>query len=701
MPRQKQPITTLLFALLWGLSLVALCVSLTVALPAADAQGTVAWSRTVYGTEAWLLAAVALGLGYRQLGKLRRAFASPRFWLLALLVSGVATLGESFAQVGTAALVSSQPVKALLYFAGRVPLYYMGMVLLVAVLEKQEPNFARYSAQTLFPLPAQGVPMTNHSADDRVPPWVAPETMAPGIGTTALGGLAQTSGRYTPVSGAPTAPGEYRRNVTAVAHADAVPRPVAGQGSTSNARAGLPTWGYLVLLLLCWLPYLLAVWPGTVSNDSITQLAEIVGRKPLSNGNPIFQTGLVWLAASVGQGLFHTADAAVALYVCVQAVLMAWLFAYTLRRLTESRVPGWLLWLSTAFFALNPVFPVFAFCMGKDTTFAMAVLWFTLMVWRVTESKWPPFRTVVGLCLSAALVALLRNAGIALVGITLLALLGWAFAHGLRQWRAPLLALVTLIATVATLTLFVLPQLAAEPMPETENWSVPLQQVARVVASDTVTQEERAAIDAVMPIDEIQPAYNGELSDPVKALWRDGVTAEQKAGFWTVWVKLGLKHPATYLSATFHNSYGYLLPGYVSTTKPTFLLGKEGHTSLVDGLFDFTVNPLAEPLKAILRDGFAYAPFRLVTAPGLYGVLALFALAGVMACRKRALAISLLPALITLAGCLLSAVNGYYRYAMPLYFLAPVMLALVTQAARTGLWKDRPRDGQPPVPVRR
>ena len=41
--------------------------------------------------------------------------------------------------------------------------------------------------------------------------------------------------------------------------------------------------------------------------------------------------------------------------------------------------------------------------------------------------------------------------------------------------------------------------------------------------------------------------------------------------------------------------------------------------------------------------------------------------------------LSAVPALFTLAGCMLSAVNGYFRYAMPLYLSAPLLLWLMAQ----------------------
>ena len=50
-----------------------------------------------------------------------------------------------------------------------------------------------------------------------------------------------------------------------------------------------------------------------------------------------------------------------------------------------------------------------------------------------------------------------------------------------------------------------------------------------------------------------------------------------------------------------------------------------------------------------------------------------------MRIRAKASLICAVPALFTLAGCMLSAVNGYFRYAMPLYLCAPFLLWLVAQ----------------------
>lgn len=707
---------TLLLALLWALSVAALCVPLT---GVAQDAGSTGWERTLPDTGLWLVAAVAVALGYRSLGQRRRSFGNVRLWILALLFAAVTTLGESFANTGTAELVTAQKKLAFLYCAGRVPLFYMGMALLLQALTRYPVPAATGSRQTdgvPVPVPAwvesaRKRAYTEPVEDEKpvrkpyrppVPEWAAqwaekrtalsqpapvsqpvddampgfPEPSVPGANPETVAQQAE------PFRSRPT---DTSQGAWAAQADKPLPYLPAAVANVAHAeRAGLPVWGSALLLLVCWLPYLYAVWPGTVSNDSITQLKQIFGLIPLENGNPLAQTGLLWLAVRAGTGLFGSADAAVALYVCVQASLMAWLLGDTLRKIAYSGSPRWLVGLSTAFFALCPIFPVFAFCVGKDTVFSMAVLWLTLSVWRMLTALRPRATDTLCLCLSAAACALLRNAGAVLAGITLAAMLIRSLSVKRLSWRAPLMGLVVIGASLGLLYGVAVPALHALSARETENWSAPLQQVARTVAGGGLTDSELAAINAVLPTDQLQAVYNGELSDPVKTLWRSDATPEQKSAFYATWFRLGLKHPATYASAFFHNTYGYLMPGYVSTIKPNFLLGQQGHREKLAGIFDFSVSNRSAALKNTLQTLFDYAPFRLLCAPGLYGWFALFALAGVMGCRRRENAIAMLPALLTLLGCLFSAVNGYFRYAMPLYFMAPVLLALLSQALRSG-----------------
>ena len=460
---------------------------------------------------------------------------------------------------------------------------------------------------------------------------------------------------------------------------EALSRPAARSGG----RFALPGRAELwlgALLLACWLPWYVCLYPGTVSNDSISQLKEIMGLVPMSNANPVFQTWLLGTFRQVGLWL-GSADAGVALYCVTQAALMAWLLGAVLDGIRRSAAPRCLVWTSFFFYALCPVFPVFAFCVGKDTNFAMAVLFLALMLKRITDE--PGRRGAaryVGLSAAAVLCALLRNPGVYLSLLTLGLLLCWALRRRCGAWRLPAVAAACVLCVWGALHLLMLPGLNIAAMPESENYSLPLQQVARVAAGGALTEAQKEAVSGVLPVEELKGAYNGELSDPVKALWREDATPEQKRAFWQAWPQIVLDNPMTCLSATFHNTYGYLYPGYMSTLKPTLLIGDQStRTASVKGLYDYTVNPLSEGLEAF-TDRLAQNPlYRLAVSPGLYGWVALMSAVWLLRGNRGRL-LCAVPALFTLAGCLLSAVNGYFRYAMPLYLSAPLLLWLVAEA---------------------
>ncbi len=538
----------------------------------------------------WALGMAALWMLYRAWLSLKNPFGPKRLWVLAAFFAGVMTVGQSFSALGTAEWLSGHKLEAMLFLAGRVPLYAAGMRLLTG--------------------------------------WLA----------------------------------------------------TARAGKDGRCWKG---WKIGAMLWLCWLPWYVCLFPGTVSVDSISMLMITYGLEPLSNANPICQTFMLWVFRCIGQ-LAGNPDVGIALYCLVQSVLMAWLLGELVCEMLRSHAPGGLAWGSLAFYALCPVFPVFAFCVGKDTNFAMAVLFLALETWRISHRR--ELHPIHWLFVSAAAIAcvLLRNPGIYLAVLTLALLLLWSLAKTRRAekcWRMPLCGLISAVMVFVLLHTAVLPLFEIAPMPETEEYSIPLQQVARAAVYGELTEEQQAAVDGVIPLAELPAAYNGELSDPVKDLWRKDCTDEQKAAFWKAWPQIVKDNPGVCLSATFHNTYGYLYPGYVSTIKPTLIMGDHSSaTASVKGHFDYSVNPLSERLIALTNRLNENALYRLLVSPGLYGWITVFAAVWLMTRRGKRELLSAVPALFTLAGCMLSAVNGYFRYAMPLYVSAPLLIWLVAQS---------------------
>lgn len=461
---------------------------------------------------------------------------------------------------------------------------------------------------------------------------------------------------------------------------------VEGALSEKSEKEPLPRrvgWMYALCLLLSWTPWFVLLYPGVLSNDSITQMKMILGLEPMTNNNPVFQTWLLGACYQVGHGLLGSDNAAMLLYVLPQMALLAMTLAYALGVMRDLGAPRGLIGASFLLFALCIIFPLFALCVGKDTNFAAAVLLLSLCAARLIERDKPGKGLWALTLLSGVLVTLLRNPGFYLAALTLGGLLIWALrARRVETAKPAGWALAAATCAYLCLHLALLPALGIPDTSETENQSVPLQQVARIVSTygDALTEEERAAVDAVLPVDEIRGAYQGELSDPIKDLVRPAATREQKAAFRRVWLELVRRYPATALSATFHNVYGYLTPGFVSGIKPTFLIGKQGHTDAIDARFQPSVSAYSDSMRALTDRLEAQPLTRLLLSPGGYALTLLFALVILLRKGNKRWLIPLLPALGSLAGCMGSAVCGYLRYSLPLIVCAPLALALCARA---------------------
>ena len=91
--------------------------------------------------------------------------------------------------------------------------------------------------------------------------------------------------------------------------------------------------------------------------------------------------------------------------------------------------------------------------------------------------------------------------------------------------------------------------------------SIPFQQTARYVRDleDDVTPEEKAAINAILPYEELGELYNPELSDPIKNRMKS-VTVDEFKHYLNAWLAMGLRHPGVYIQATLNNTYSYFYP---------------------------------------------------------------------------------------------------------------------------------------------
>jgi len=233
---------------------------------------------------------------------------------------------------------------------------------------------------------------------------------------------------------------------------------VARTPGTAAAPARANPWRWLGYALPCagvWSLYLLAFWPGILSQDSIDQWGQML-QGHLIDKHPAFHTMLLWLITRL-----WLSPAAVAL---VQIALMAAIVGLGLAWLRSNGVPAWVTWVVCALVAGSLVNGLMVVTLWKDILFTISDVALTLLVLSLVRSGPQRLHNIaflVGLASVGLLVALLRHNG-PLVAFGTLGILICAYP---RYW----LRLGAVLACVVALWLGIrgpfYRALQVEPMP--------------------------------------------------------------------------------------------------------------------------------------------------------------------------------------------------------------------------------------------
>ncbi len=443
-----------------------------------------------------------------------------------------------------------------------------------------------------------------------------------------------------------------------------------------------------LIILICWLPFLIAFFPGCVSWDMFGQLKQYFGIWELTSHQPPLSTLLAGLCLQTGRSL-GSENLGIFFYTALQTIAFSFSLSFSIFYMGKIKAPYWLRIFALAFFALCPLFPGYAQWVVKDTIFTAAMIFYLIflieLVRRPENILYRPLRLICFI-LIILLVSMFRNNGIYIIFLSAPFLL-----FTLKTKKNRRIVLSVLLGTLILLTCYskiLLPAVGVSKGSIAEALSIPLQQTARYVKihGDEVTPEEKEAIDKILDYDRLAELYNPEISDPVKATFRKDASTEDIKAYFTVWFQGLCKHPETYIQATMHNVYGYFYPnvciweyngrGFSTTTAPDEQGDFHFHTLEAFGKVRSLLEKWSIAWNKIPVIGTFY---RLGNYTWLIILLACY----LFSRKKYRETILLLPYLLLILVCIASPVNRYVRYFLPIISSLPVVFAALLFMLRT------------------
>ncbi|MCM1174283.1 MAG: DUF6020 family protein [Blautia sp.] len=334
-------------------------------------------------------------------------------------------------------------------------------------------------------------------------------------------------------------------------------------------------------LLLCWLPVLLAVYPGFFVYDAQEEYLQVASRA-FTTHHPLVHVLMLGGIVCAVHKVTGSYNMGIACYMIVQMCIAAGGFTCLLAYLRRKKTGKTLRFLSMLYFAFFPVVVMFTLCSAKDTIFTVALLLLLLCMLEMgiaAESFFASGTKMVFFVLSALTMLLFRKNGIYAFALMIPALLFYHKKH-LKKMG------ILLAATVVSYFLISGGLAAALHAQDTENQeilTVPIQQLARTYKfnREIFSEEEIEALYEILP-EEALALYNPKLSDPVKYRFRNEAYSADKWKYAKLWVKIGLKKPLSYINAWLVNSYGFWYPDtvidvYSGNTVFTFTYGDSSY----------------------------------------------------------------------------------------------------------------------------
>lgn len=451
-----------------------------------------------------------------------------------------------------------------------------------------------------------------------------------------------------------------------------------------------------LIILICWLPYLLLTLPGSVHGDYIVQLLQHFGNRPLDNHHPFLSTFLYGALFDAGKMFFSDDNGGVLLTVLFQSILLSSSLAFCVTQLEALRANESRCRIAMAFFCLMPIFPLYAFDCVKDTlACSVLILFFTQICTRVMSAEasrikswWISTPSII--CMGLICSVLRNNFSYCILP----ALFCLQFKiGGIRPAIVSCLALVFLLIAWSSLSVSLL---GIKKGNVREMLSVPMQQIAYCLTyhPKDITKEEQDNIQKLITVnlDEIPKRYTYKISDPVKSVFSIEDN-QQLMVFFKTWLSIGIRHPRSYLTSFLRGNFGYWYPFLafedIKWGNPLAVSPEDYIASLHDDLkMDFsgeakgllTIHARNRYMRDSLRDAVhtiaKTPPLSLFFEPAFYIWVVMITL--ICVTKKTGCWSQLVLCGMLFLTCCASPDYSNVRYALPFYALAPLSILFVS-----------------------
>ena len=440
-----------------------------------------------------------------------------------------------------------------------------------------------------------------------------------------------------------------------------------------------------LIILICWLPYVILFYPGFVPSDGLKQLNNFNGIGNFTDHHPAFSSMLMGWAMRLGQKL-GSDNLGIFLFTGPQLLVCISVMSCCFPLFAKLKTPAFFRILTLANFALLPVWPNYAYSLLKDSLYMSMILYYCLqlvLIVRNTDEYCARPLALILLTVSLSLLMLVRHEGQYLAAAVYILLFTLPMPR--KNWKKLLPVIVIPLFVINLFNHVIRPALQIPDGPFREAITLPIRQTSAVVVSreDHLTEEHSAVLHELFTYEKITEFYPDSLdnADDLKGLFDPWASSDAILRYMKTWALLGIKNPLLYLNVLFCSATRYYDPLSGPYRDIYGWFGIEQAEYVNHGLFDIHYAPaFAAARSALINIAEGLPRLPLTSAFYSMGVSAwviFFCLAYLLRKKIHGVIIPLLPGLFTIAILHDTAINGFFRYMLPVLISVPVCFAWV------------------------
>lgn len=317
---------------------------------------------------------------------------------------------------------------------------------------------------------------------------------------------------------------------------------IRARQKASVIKFSLPRWLCVLILLICWMPAWLSVFPGAFAYDAYSEWEQIKNGM-ITAHHPVIHVLLLGGLTEGLHSLTGSYNAGIAVYTFLQMFILACVLAGSLSFFRKFDVPDVFQWIALLFYGFSPVVQLFAISATKDVLFTAAQLMFLINLVEIgcrRKAFFEDTRKMTSFGITAFFTMILRNNGFYIVLFTFVVLT----VVCRKEWKRifPVLLGISIAYGSYVGPVYIVLHVSGGGVEE--MLSVPLQQMARVhkYNYESLEQEDLELLYQFVSRENLAD-YRATVSDFVKNGFDRERFDRHKTEFFMLWCRWGWSIP--------------------------------------------------------------------------------------------------------------------------------------------------------------